>query len=162
MLAKFEDFLKEGSFNVVSWNWVKNVPYDVTVTNGKENYRLVVYLKNISGAGWKEKPHIKRVQVTNVRNDDMDKYIDTTSSETLLILGYYNFDENPIMVAWNAYQYVQHNTNRSCYVNLEHLQEGYKNGMYITTCAEQKIWVFKPESFQNFLKDYIKANKWEK
>ena len=125
---------------------------------GKE-YTLVMYLKNITGAGWADKPHMKRVQVSNVRKDDMDKYIDTTNNQTILILGYYNFDDNPVIVAWNAYRYVYHNTVRSCYVSVDNLMDAYKSGMAVTECSNQEIWVFKPNHFEEFLKNYIEQNK---
>lgn len=157
LLKKFEEFLQESGFSV-RWNETKSSPYAAVVSHGNKEYKLVLYLKNITGAGWSDKPHIKRVQVNNVRNEDATKYIDTTSEQTILILGYYNFDNNPLIVAWNAYKYVYHNTIRSCYVTIDNLIEGYRNGIIETECSEQKIWVFQPKYFGEFLDSYIRDN----
>lgn len=158
LLSKFEEFIKAEGFSL-SWDFNNRVPYVATVEKDGKKYTLVMYLKNITGAGWADKPHMKRVQVSNVRNDDMDKYIDTTNNQTILIVGYYNFDNNPLIVAWDAYRYVYHNTVRSCYVSIDNLLDAYKSGFAITECSNQKIWVFKPNHFAEFLEDYIDSNK---
>lgn len=158
LLSKFEEFIEADGFSL-SWDSNNRVPYIATIERPGQKYTLVMYLKNITGAGWADKPHMKRVQVSNVRNDDMDKYIDTTSNQTILIIGYYNFDNNPLIVAWDAYRYVYHNTVRSCYVSIDNLREAYKSGFVITECSNQKIWVFRPNHFAEFLKDYIESNK---
>ena len=93
LLEKFEEFIKQEGFSI-TWESSKRAPYVATIKKDGKEYTLVMYLKNITGAGWADKPHMKRVQVSNVRKDDMDKYIDTTNNQTILILGYYNFDEN--------------------------------------------------------------------
>ena len=159
LIKKFENFLSVGGFIVKKWINNKRVPYELLVSNGEKNYRFIVYLKNITGAGWKSKPHIRRVQVTNIRKEDPERYIDPTDQDVLMVLGYYDFDDNPIMVAWDAYKYVMHNTNRSCYVGIGNLQAGYSKGIEITNFAEQKIWVFKAEYFKIFLDSYIKDLK---
>lgn len=158
LLANFETFIAQEGFSL-SWDSSSRVPYVANVSKGEEKYIIVMYLKNITGAGWADKPHMKRVQVSNVRNDDMDKYIDTTNNQTILILGYYNFDNNPLIVAWDAYRYVYHNTVRSCYVSIDNLMTAYKSGFIVTECSNQKIWIFKPNHFAQFLEDYISSNK---
>ena len=159
LFAKFEEFISQSGFEVKEWKNKNRVPYELIISKDNVDYRLVVFLKNITGAGWAEKPNIKRVQVSNIRVVDIEKYIDTTATETLIILGYYNFDDNPIMVAWNAYRYVSHGTQRSCYVDIGNLLDGYRNGYCTTNYAEQRIWIFKPTYFEVFLKNYIEKNK---
>ena len=161
LLQKFEEFVSVNGFVIKERVNTKRVPYEFVLEKNNKRYRIVTYLKNITGAGWADKPHIRRVQVTNIRKDNIDNYIDTTDTEVLVILGYYNFDNNPIMVAWNAYRYISHNTNRSCYVEVKDLQDGYKKGFEQTTCSDQKIWVFRPEYFETFLDNYIDNNRAE-
>ena len=157
LLIKFNEYMEQAGFNV-NWIETKSSPYEVAITKRDREYKLVLYLKNITGAGWADKPHIKRVQVSNVRKQDNSKYIDTNGKQTILIIGYYNFDNNPIIVAWNAYHYVYHETMRSCYVNIDNLKDGYTNGLVEAECAEHKIWVIKPERFEEFLISYIREN----
>ena len=160
LLDKFAEFIGEDGFSL-TWKSNTHVPYVATIQKEEKAYKLVLYLKNITGAGWADKPHMKRVQVSNVRNDDMDKYIDTTNEQTILIIGYYNFDNNPLIVAWDAYRYVYHNTVRSCYVSIDNLMDAYRSGFTVTECSNQKIWVFQPAHFERFLNDYIENNKIE-
>lgn len=155
----FKSFISNCGYCVLEDYDFKTSPYVVNIQKDDKEYKLIMYYKNITGAGWKDKPNVKRVQVTNVRKDDITKYVSTSNEETFIILGYYNFDNNPIMVAWNAYHYVYHDTTRSCYVDIDTLLEGYKKGYVNTVYAKQDIWVFTADYFDRFLQDYIKNNK---
>lgn len=155
----FSSFISVNGYKLIGDIDGKTSPYVLNISNDINNYKLIIYYKNITGAGWNDKPHIKRVQVTNVRNDDINKYISTSSNETFLILGYYNYDDNPIMVAWNAYNYVYHNTTRSCYIDIESLKEGYEKGFISKYYSNQKVWIFTADYFEKFLQEYINSNK---
>jgi hypothetical protein len=159
LIDKFEKFIIVNGFKVKRWDNIQKSPYEITITDGKSDYFLVVFLKSLSLSGWENKPHIKRVQVPNIRKIDEKKYINTSMKQTLVILGYYEFDENPIMVAWNAYKFVFHNTLRSCYVNLTSLQTGYKLGYFECDDSKQKHWIFTSDNFEKFLKKYIEYNR---
>ena len=160
LLHKFEEFITEAGFTLK--HWIKNscAPYECLVLN-KENevFDLVVYLKNITGAGWKQKVNRKRAQVSNVKVVSPEDYIPTSSNRTFLILGYYNFDENPLMVAWDAYRYIKHNTMRSTYISVDNLLRGYEKGYVVTTDSSQKVWIFDSKNFETFLLEYISYNK---
>ncbi len=116
--------------------------------------RFEMFLKNITGAGWKEKPEIKRCQVSNAKNDDLDVGI-IDNCKYNLILGFYCFDNNPIFVAWDPYRYLHHNTIRSCYVTVDTLKRGYEKKFYEGVVASQKLWVFTGENFIKFVDRYI-------
>lgn len=160
LLHKFEEFISEAGFTLKQW--IKNscAPYECLVLN-KENevFDLIVYLKNITGAGWKQKVNRKRAQVSNVKVVSPENYIPTSSNRTFLILGYYNFDENPLMVAWDAYRYIKHNTMRSTYISVDNLLRGYEKGYVVTTDSSQKVWIFDSKNFETFLLEYISYNK---
>ena len=156
----FESFIKDSGYRVEKWINTNQAPYELLVVDEKDTMtHLIIYLKNITGAGWASKPDIKRVQVTNIRVASPDNYVSTTASQSMIILGYYNFDNNPIMVAWDAYRYVKHKTNRSCYVNIDTLKRGYQQGYLISTNSSQKVWLFDSYHFSKFLEDYISYNK---
>jgi len=160
LIMKFEEFLMDSGYRIEKWIDNKRAPYELLVIDPEDKMiHMVVYLKNITGAGWADKLNIKRVQVSNIRIVDPDNYVGTSNYQTLLILGYYNFDDNPIMVAWDAYRYVQHKTMRSCYVNVESLKRGYQNGYFVGTDSSQKIWVFDHDHFDKFLNNNIEYNK---
>ncbi len=160
LIKKFEDFINESGYRVEKWITSKCAPYEILIVDDNDiMIHLIIYLKNITGAGWGDKPNIKRVQVSNVRIKSPENYVSTTKYQSMVILGYYNFDDNPIMVAWDAYRYIKHKTMRSCYVNIDSLKIGYQNGYHITTNSSQKVWIFDAFHFDKFLKDYIEYNK---
>ncbi len=160
LLVKFEEFVISSGFRFKCWMKNSCAPYECLLLDQDDNiYDLVIYLKNITGAGWKDKINRKRAQVSNIKVVSPKDYIPTSSNRTLLILGYYNYDDNPIMVAWDAYRYIKHNTMRSTYVSVDNLLRGYKEGFVVTTDSSQKIWLFNSDYFKTFLDNYISYNK---
>lgn len=160
LLTKFVDFIEHSDFKLEKW--IKNscAPYECILSDKKGNdFDLIIYLKNITGAGWSQKINRKRAQVSNVKVVSPDDYVPTSNNKSLLILGYYNFDDNPIMVAWDAYRYIQHNTMRSTYISVDNLIRGYEKGYLVTTDSSQKVWIFDSYHFEKFLNDYISYNK---
>ena len=160
LLEKFEEFINESGFTIKKWMKNSCAPYECLLLDQNGNiFDLIIYLKNITGAGWKDKLDRKRAQVSNIKVVSPDDYIPTSNNRTLLILGYYNFDDNPIMVAWDAYRYIQHNTMRSTYVSVDNLLRGYEDGYIVTTDASQKVWIFDSNHFTKFLNEYIAYNR---
>ena len=159
LIKKFIDFITSSGFEFIKWIKNFSTPYECEVLSpDKIDYDLVLYLKNITGAGWKTKPDKKRAQVSNIRIVAPEDYIPTSKNKSVLILGYYNFDNNPLMVAWDAYRYIKHNTIRSTYISVDNLKRGYQSGYIVTTDASQKVWIFDEKHFDKFLKDYITYN----
>ena len=133
----------------------KNKQFWLSFNYNDNDYYFEMFLKNITGAGWKDKPDIKRCQVSNPKNDDVDMEI-IKNKKYNLILGYYCFDDNPILVAWDSYRYLNHNTIRSCYITVDTLKRGYEKGFYEGVVSSQKLWVFTGENFDKFVSRYIK------
>lgn len=159
LLQEFQNFLSLSNYKIEKWINKRKCPYEVLITDSAQQMtHLILYLKNITGAGWKEKPNIKRVQVSNVKVVSPDNFVSTSKCQTIMILGYYNFDNNPIMVGWDAYRYTKHKTMRSCYVNVDNLIMGYENKYYEGISQSQKIWIFDSSKFNVFLNSYIKYN----
>ncbi len=115
---------------------------------------LNILYKNITHSGWRDKPHIKRIQVTNLKYTHSYLFEKDSPSSFLIYLGYYNFDSNPIFVVWDPERYTKHATNRSCYVLIETLQRGYDLSYLSTINSNQKLWVFKSSHFKQFVTDY--------
>jgi len=82
----------------------------------------------------------------------------TNETYILLLLGYYEYDDNPIWVVWDIYRYTKHNTVRSCYITVDNLLRGYKNKYLETVDSSQKIWIFTQDKFTLFLDEYNKYN----
>lgn len=129
--------------------------FHLAVTIDSETVAFDLYLKNITGAGWADKPGIKRCQVKNFKAEHLEGMQIVKLKHYNLILGYYNFDSNPILVAWDAYRYLNHETNRSCYVTVDSLKRGYEKRFYEGVVSSQKCWIFTGDRFDQFLKRYI-------
>ena len=161
LLSEFEKHSLRNGFSKVEWTDKKESPYKCNVISKEKTFTLFMYLKNISGAGWENKPWIKRVQVPNIRHHNPEYYVSTNAKQTMVIIGYYNYDDNPLFVAWDAYDYVMHSTVRSCYVEVDDLLRGYEEEYFSGECSKQRIWVFKPEYLRRFLNEYISLNSTE-
>lgn len=67
LLIEFEKFAYSAGAERIEWFDRKESPYKCLLEINEKKYHLYMYLRNISGAGWENKPWIKRVQVPNVR-----------------------------------------------------------------------------------------------
>lgn len=152
--------LSKGISDLPYFNHISGSQYSLAVKLENDDiYNFIITLKNITGAGWQDKPRIKRVQVKNIKNEAPDLLYYQNATTVNLIMGYYNFDNNPLIVCWDAYRYLNHNTLRSCYVNVDCLLRGYEKKFYEGVVSQQKCWVFKGEQFAIFIKKYIEYNK---
>lgn len=154
LFTVFESSVSCGNWNFVRWINRKVAPYECILSNQSSTITVLLYLKNITNAGWESKPFIKRVQVSNptILNLDFNRY--DNSEKISLILGYYNY-EKPIFVSWDAFEFRRHKTNRSCYVEVSDLIEGYNNGFLKTKSSGQDITLFTPDNFELFLNDFM-------
>lgn len=160
LLKRFEHFINDSGFKLKKRLKTSSAPYECLMLNqDNEIFDLIIFLKNITGAGWKSKSNRRRVQVANIMTVSPEDFTKTSNNRTFIILGYYNFDDNPIMVAWDGYRYLAHNTLRSAYISTDNLLRGYKDRFLITTDSSQKVWIFDSRHFGKFLEDYILYNK---
>ncbi len=153
------DTINKSSFKLVKLIKTKNSFNELLLEDKIGGILKISFiLRSISGAGWKDKPHIKRVQVPNVSNN----LVETNNIELkshFIIFGFYNFDNNPIFSAWDGKRYLFHKTIRSCYLNIETLQRGYDQKYIETINSSQKIWVFLPDKFDRFIESFISYDK---
>lgn len=155
LLNAFENCFLLSGWSFIKWINKIKAPYQCIVNNGKENIDIVLYLKNISNAGWENKPHCKRVQVGNTKHIAYHLLRNETKTRINLIIGYYNY-EKPLFAAWNAEEYTNHLTNRSCYIDVEDIIEGYEKGYASFIRSNQELQVFEPHYMTTYLDWYIK------
>lgn len=159
LYSKFTEFISMDKYKIIKVLGKRSNPYEVLIENEEGRiFYLVFHLKNITGAGWKNKPRHKRIQVENIKDKKPNAFIESAMNRTIISFGYYDFDDNPIMVAWDAYRYINHRTIRSCYVTVDTLLRGYQRGYYEGMDSSQKLWVFNANNFDRFLNEYIKYN----
>lgn len=153
--SQFQNFLTNDNIVIVSYEIAKPVNKIVLKVNG-ENMEFQFILKNITNAGWKDKPNFKRIQIQNIflKGDTPVSY----NYNKLLIIGYYNYDNNPMIVVWNPREMDKHNTLRSCYILTDTMLMGYKKKYYSTIVSGKKVWLLTPGFFNIFIKDYLEYN----
>lgn len=156
LLNMFETLFLNSQWSFVKWNDTKSAPFQCIISNDSKYVKVLVYLKQISNAGWEEKPHIKRVQVSNPKKLNLDFFRYDDVDKISLILGYYNYTK-PLLVSWDPNEYRRHNTNRSCYVEIDALLDGYNLDYCKKVSMGQSITLFKPEKFGMFLDNHFES-----
>lgn len=129
-------------------------PIKYVVTKSGDPITLHIYLKNVTLAGWADKPHIFRVQVTNCFSSSNISKI--TSTEITIICGICSVDDIPMLCAWNVFGYVLHKTNRSCYVLSTSLILAKERGFYMSHDLGQFVWICRSDFIETLLSEYVK------
>lgn len=154
LLSSFEQYINNGGWKFVKWSQKKKSPYQCVVNNGKYNVDILLYLKNITNAGWEDKPHSKRIQVGNNKDIDFSMLRNQNKKKINLIIGYYNYNK-PIFAAWDSEEYTRHKTNRSCYIDVVDLIKGYKKKFIKVMRRGQQLYVFTPNNLIKYINHYI-------
>lgn len=149
----FVEMLSENGYKIVEFNDKGAIKYLKASINGQK-IEIYFLIRNIVHSGWKEKPHIKRIQVQNFSINNPELFKPLNNSSFFFFVGYYNFDGNPLFVYWDPGRYTHHITNRSCYVYLNTLVEAYKKGYIETVNMNKRVWVLTSENFNLFLNNY--------
>ncbi len=147
---ELENLINLTKYNFTKWTYTKSQPYQCIIESESEYIEIVLYLANITNAGWEDRPHKKRAQVTNVKELNLKFSRYSNMSRMSLILGYYNF-EKPIFVSWDARKYQRHKSNRSCYVDVEDLLRGYQLGYVELIRSKNPIQVFTPSNVDKWM-----------
>lgn len=162
----FSTCLINSGFSVEKSTKIKGLGYQLFVSDKTGKLMIVnVVLRNVTDSGWVDKPDIKRCQVRNVANYDKEFLLTSKPFQTTILVGLYNYDNNPIFVAWDINQYLAHRTQCSCYVSVESLKSGYRNRFFKSIDSKKPVWVFGMNEFGVFINDFIKyreASKHEK
>ena len=116
---------------------------------------LYVLSKNIVNSGWSDKPFIKRIQVKPYKLNEVEKNTLDTSS---LFIGIAYANEIPICVAWNPFMFLYHNTNRSCYINVELIARCQHEGMIKTKSSGQDVILCEPAHFKELIVTFLNSN----
>ncbi len=113
--------------------------YSIVLPDGFR-IKVHVYLKNITGAGWSDKPEIKRIQIRKPlqlpkqRRDDF-----------YILCGLCNYNSENVLVVWDPWNYMTHKTACSCYVFISSLEKAINGGFFhglnkgkeVMTCTAQ-------------------------
>lgn len=146
----FNEFLLSSDFEIIYSDYLKH-PYIVKISDGVRMFELHYILKNISTGGWEEKKKIKRIQIGNIS----DGLVPTNKIRTHMLCGLVRCENEYLLVVWNSYLYINHNTNRSCYISNDSLIKCAKKGYIMVHEFNQDIWLCNKEHFGLLIRDYI-------
>lgn len=118
-------------------------------------YKLYVFLRKVTKAGWKNLPEKRRVQVSSFNINELPP---SGKKSTCMILGIQEIFDRNIFIAWNVYNYGYHATNRSCYVHTSNIYKVFTKGYLTTTDQSNKIWLSDEYNIDKLISSYIEYN----
>src|SRR5690554_6067570 len=146
--------LELSGYSEIQINKNKDNMYEITLRK-ISNYKIYLFLRNVSNAGWSDKPEKRRVQVTAF---DVKKLPPTGKHVTAMILGVQEIFDRFIFVAWDIYKYGGHATNRSCYINTTNIYNAFLRGFITTMDQSQKVWLADSYNLDKLINNYIEYN----
>lgn len=153
LLEIFKSFLLQSGFAIEESNYNSD-PLEIIINDGARKFDLYFLLKNISGGGWKDNKDIIRIQIGNVK----DKLVSTNKKRTHMLCGITLYKDKYILVVRNSYIYINHLTNRSCYIHTQTIKKCYEKGYVFTHEFDQEIWLCDDTKFGILIRDYISFN----
>lgn len=147
---KLKNFITNSSFTIKEFSDIE-MPYKYRIEDVARKIKVNFICKNITKSGWEDKPDIVRIQIKNIS----DMFIYTNKNEALLLCGLCEVNDKWLLVVWNAYRYMNHKTNRSCYVYKDSLKNCYENGYGFFRDFNQETWICDEYHFNLLVRDYI-------
>lgn len=124
--------------------------------NLNSNYTIInMMLKNLTGGGWKEKPMIKRIQISGQHMQCLEK---NTQSTLNLLVGFSYANEKTILSVWNPFLYQFHKTNRSCYINAKDIAQTYVDGYKYAIEANKIVDLCDENHLTLLIQNFMKRN----
>ena len=110
--------------------------------------QLNVFFRNISTAGWVDKPEIKRIQIPK-----LPTVARHTKDNISLLCGIGFWDGEPYLAAWDPLNYLTHNTVCSCYVFFSSIEKAQSKGFYNGINEGKEVMVCRYDSFDILLNE---------
>ena len=123
------------------------VPYEIKIACNT-SLTVHIYAKNISGAGWADKPEIKRIQINKLPEIPRQK-----RNDFYILCGVCNYDSQTVVAAWDPLNYTTHNTCCSCYVYVSSLEKAVRNGLFFGLNKGKEVMTCSDRSFGDLLKE---------
>ena len=118
------------------------------VTPENDSFVVRILPKNISGAGWPDKPEIKRIQVRafpEIPRQQRDDF------RVLCGIGYY--DSQYVLAMWDPLNYMTHSTTCSCYVFISSLEKAVVSGSYYGLNKGKEVFTCDSTHFGTMIKE---------
>lgn len=157
LLAIFETALLKAGFLIVEATKDKSYPKmtDITIQIDKSIIVLHANISQISSAYLPGNSNAMRRQIAAL---DMETLPKNTKQSATILVGYYDDGNVGVFALWNAFYFVGHKTNRSCYVNLSDLEAAAKTGLLFSSYSKTPVYLAKDEKLKECLIKFIDDN----
>lgn len=135
-------------------NSYENGYHELLIEKNSE-IRIKYMIKNIVKSGWENKPLIRRIQITKIESKDL---LISNNKQTTFLIGILPVIDKNIFVIWNVYKNNNHNTNKSCYVNLQTIFRTYLEGYVSCMESDQMIWASDENNLGKAIYNYMLYN----
>jgi len=157
LLLCFEELLIKNGYLISLCNEEGSVKgfADLTVKRNGKPFSIHVNIRNISNACLPYDPSVMRRQVAAL---DVGLLPQNKDGEVTVLLGVCEIDEKKVFAIWNAFYFVGHKTNRSCYVSANDLLKASESGLSISSYSDTPVYVATTERFAEALDKFIEVN----
>lgn len=158
LLNKFQRFLTNAGYIIEKCEINSKINAFFNIYLAKEKEKLIIHasVKKISSAYFPNNDSVYRIQTGPI---DMELLPENSKNEISILVGYYKIDNTEILALWNAFYFVGHKKNRSCYLTIENLNETIENGDLITSYSSTPVYITTKERTSIILNKFIQDNK---
>lgn len=149
----FENMLLSSNISIKHIDYLKSNIKKYTLLIDDRLFYVTILIKNITDCGWDDRKYLRRIQTTPMY--DLEK---TSSNSCFLLCGLAFYAEEPILVIWNAQNYVYHRSNRSCYVDLSSIKKAFDNSFYFGLDSNQYVYACDRYSIKKLIFEFINDN----
>lgn len=155
LLADLETAILFSGYEIKETNYNTKTTFSKIRIAKNNQIELEFIIKNIVNSGWSHKPLIRRVQIRNIPQEELTV---SSMTQTSIIIGVIDVIDKTMFVAWSPYLNSFHRTNRSCYVQLSTVFQGYLKGYFSSVESNQRIWISDNKNLHRLLYNYLKSN----
>jgi hypothetical protein len=149
-----QEIINKSGFIITSFSQNENGFNQIGIKN-KHDFNLNVNIRNIASAYLPNKPHIKRRQVGKMHFDTIPI---NQQKQLSMLLGVGRVNDRYVLACWNPFYFLDHSTNRSCYVLQESLEFANENGLYDGIDCKTPVLVCSENGFEKLIKVYLERN----
>ena len=111
-------------------------------------YRIALFFRNIGGAGWSDKPQIKRIQIPVITLGQSQR-----KNSFSYLCGFAKYDNKSFFAFWDPENYQTHNTVCSCYIFVSSFEKANKSGAFMGLNEGKEVFLCNSIGFEIILKE---------
>lgn len=158
LISKFQNMLTYNGYLIKNCSQNENIHFfnDFLIQNNTKELILHATIKKISSAFFPNNDNVLRIQVGPINIDSLPE---NSEKEISLLIGYINYNQKEILAIWNAFYFIGHKKNRSCYLTISDLNETINNGNITSSYSGTPVYITTKERLNVVLEQFIQDNK---